>query len=230
MGWVDSRISGDHWIQLLFLVWRVRRTERSSAELTEATLKVNTRINFTLAFAPTLTTKLIFAFVNLELVDWKFSLQWYLSTENHHFPQRKCQCICSACKIYFFDWKKHSCPEWAYITNDHVSSHRQSHKTTESEDVHANKGRQKGHKKNKRQSRRMVLKWFMEVRLNEKFFALFLWRSFALNKNRIEEKQRSVQRDGEKRIIEYRKEVLASYCGVLHLRDAVVTLPSIVKV
>ena len=34
--------------------------ERSFAELTEAALKVNTGVNFTLSFAPTLTTKLIF--------------------------------------------------------------------------------------------------------------------------------------------------------------------------
>ena len=45
-------------------------------------------------------------------------------------------------------------------------------------------------------------KWFIEVRLNEK--------SFASDKNRIEEKRRSVQRDEEKRIIEYGKKVLAS--------------------
>ena len=62
---------GDRWIRLLLflLVWRVQRTERSFTELTEAALKVNTRINFTLSFAPTLTTKLIFAFDNLGLVD-----------------------------------------------------------------------------------------------------------------------------------------------------------------
>ena len=38
-------------------VWRI---EMSFTELTEAALKANTRINFTLLFAPTLTTNLIF--------------------------------------------------------------------------------------------------------------------------------------------------------------------------
>ena len=83
----------------------------------------------------------------------------------------------------------------------------------------------KGHKKNKCQSRKIVLKWFLEVRLNEKFFALRLRQSFASDKNRIEEKRRSVQRDAEKRIIVNGKEVLASHCRFLQLRDAVATLP-----
>ena len=38
---------------------------------------------------------------------------------------------------------KHGCPQQAYITNGHVSLHQQSHKTIESEDAHANEGRQK---------------------------------------------------------------------------------------
>ena len=69
-------------------MWYVQRTERSFTELTQATLKVNTRINFTLSFAPTLTTKLIFVFDNLELIDWKFSLQWYLSTSYFGIMER----------------------------------------------------------------------------------------------------------------------------------------------
>ena len=40
--------------------------------------------------------------------------------ENRHSPQR----ICSACKIYFFDWKKHGCPERTYIANGHVKPRR----------------------------------------------------------------------------------------------------------
>ena len=44
---------------------------------------------------------------------------------------------------YFLDWKKHSCPQRAYNRKWYISSHRQSHKTTESEDMHANEGRQK---------------------------------------------------------------------------------------
>ena len=55
--------------------------------------------------------------------------------ENCHSPQHKC-------KIYFFDWKKHSCPEKVDIANGHVFSHQQSCKTVESEDAHANEGRQ----------------------------------------------------------------------------------------
>ena len=31
----------------------------------------------------------------------------------------------------------------------------------------------KGHKKNKRRSRRMILKWFLKMRLNEKFLLCF---------------------------------------------------------
>ena len=37
--------------------------------------------------------------------------------KNHHLPQCKRQRICSTCKIYCFDRKKHGCPERAYITN-----------------------------------------------------------------------------------------------------------------
>ena len=76
-------------------------------------------------------------------------LAWYSENwdENSHLPQRKCQCICSACKIYFLDWKKHGCLQQVYIANGDVSSRWQSHKTTENEDVHANVGRQKRTKK-----------------------------------------------------------------------------------
>ena len=63
--------------------------------------------------------------------------------ENHHSPQHKCQCIFFVCKIYLFDWEKHSCLKRAYIANGHLFSCWQSHKTTKSEDEHANEGRQK---------------------------------------------------------------------------------------
>ena len=39
--------------------------------------------------------------------------------------------------------KKHGCPERAFIANGHIFSRRQSHKTTESENTHANESRQK---------------------------------------------------------------------------------------
>ena len=63
--------------------------------------------------------------------------------ENHHSPQCKHQRICSVCKIYFFDWKKHGCPERVYIANGHTFSRWQSCKTTEHENAHANESRQK---------------------------------------------------------------------------------------
>ena len=43
----------------------------------------------------------------------------------------------------FFDWKKHGCLEPASIANCCILSLQQSRKTTESEDAHANEGRQK---------------------------------------------------------------------------------------
>ena len=46
-------------------------------------------------------------------------------------------------RYIFFDWKKHGYPERAYTANGHVFARQQSYKTTESEDAHANEGRQK---------------------------------------------------------------------------------------
>ena len=43
----------------------------------------------------------------------------------------------------FSQLEKHGCPQRAYIANGHISSCRQSHKTTESEDMHENEGGQK---------------------------------------------------------------------------------------
>ena len=80
-------------------------------------------------------------------IGWESRENW---DENHHSPQH----ICSMCKIYFFDWKKHCCPERAYIAN--VFSCRQSCKTTESEDAHANEGRQKRTEKQRMSSLRVV--------------------------------------------------------------------------
>ena len=55
---VDTRIVG---FGCCCFCWcDVQRIEKSFNELTEATLEVNTGINFTLSFAPTLTTKQIF--------------------------------------------------------------------------------------------------------------------------------------------------------------------------
>ena len=54
-----------------------------------------------------------------------YSTEWYCCEnwgENRHSPQRKRQRICSACKIYFFDWKKYECPERVYVTYFHASS------------------------------------------------------------------------------------------------------------
>ena len=83
-------------------------------------------------------------------------------SENWEKNCRKRQRICSACKIYFFNWKTWLPRASLHIANCHISSC----KTTENEGAYANEGKQK-------------------CRHSASF-------AFALDKNSLEEKQQSV--------------------------------------
>ena len=84
-------------------------------------------------------------------------------SENCHLPQRKHQCICSACKIYFLYF--------------HTSSHVKPWRVKMCMQMRAGR---KGHKK----------EWMWIS--NDEFLALLLWQSFNLDKNWLEEKWSSV--------------------------------------
>ena len=63
--------------------------------------------------------------------------------ENRHSPQHKVSAYVLRARSVSLTRKKYGCPEQAFIANGHAFSCWQSRKTTESEDVHANEGRQK---------------------------------------------------------------------------------------
>ena len=65
------------------------------------------------------------------------------SGENRPSPQHKRQHICSVCKIYFLTGKNMAVLSELILQNGHIFLHQQSHKIMESEDTHANEGRQK---------------------------------------------------------------------------------------
>ena len=85
--------------------------------------------------------------------------------------QHKCQCICPMCKIYFLDWKTKAVPS-ELISQMFTSLHTGSHIKPQSENAHANEGRQK--RTIKEQT------WVSEEVL---FCTLLLQQSFALDKN-----------------------------------------------
>ena len=126
--------------------------------------------------------------------------------KNHHSTQRKCQCICSTCKVYFLT-EKNMTALCEFILQMVMYLHTSSHVKPGRVKIHMQMGA--GRKKHKNNELHHLAS-----------FSLLCWTRISLRRSGGQFKERK-----KKRIIEYEKEVLASDCGFWQLRDTVATLP-----